>query len=157
MSFRYMAKVSTAERELGCEALPLRTPGECTDREEGSAGLGPQAGAGRSGGARNHHPTLKRIAFNKWLATLVLPPPREAAPRRCLIPYAGAASEMLGAVRAGFEEVVGIEREPDFIRIAKARLARWAEVPTSMDEAEATREALVADNDTQLSLLGRVR
>ena len=50
--FFYCAKPSRAERDLGCEGLSARTPGECTDRKEGSAGLNsPRAGAGRTGGA----------------------------------------------------------------------------------------------------------
>jgi hypothetical protein len=62
--FFFTSKVSTAEREFGCEGLPLRSAGEVTDREDGSEGLdNPRAGAWRTGGARNVHPTLKPIAL----------------------------------------------------------------------------------------------
>ena len=61
--FLYSAKPSRAERDYGCEGLAVRSGGDCTDREDGSAGLNsPRAGAGRtgraaSGGSRNFHPT----------------------------------------------------------------------------------------------------
>ncbi len=43
--FFYCAKVNKKERNRGCEQLPLRSAGEVTDREEGSAGLNsPRAG-----------------------------------------------------------------------------------------------------------------
>ena len=49
--FFYTTKVSTKEREAGCEGLPLRSAGEVTEREDGTAGLESQrAGAGRGGG-----------------------------------------------------------------------------------------------------------
>lgn len=120
--FFFCAKVSTRERELGCEHLPLRTAGECTDRKEGSAGLkDARAGAGRTGGSRNPHPTLKPVALTKWLATLLLPPERDT-PRTILVPYAGAGSEMIGAILAGWDRVEGIERDAQFIEILNARV-----------------------------------
>jgi hypothetical protein len=122
--FFYCSKVSTKEREAGlCEAgLPLRSAGEVTEREDGSDGLdSPRAGAGRTGGARNHHPTLKPIALTTWLARLIMPP----APGVLLVPFAGAGSEMIGALKAGWGGVFGIEREAEYEPIARARLAHW--------------------------------
>lgn len=128
--FFYCSKVSTKEREAGCEGLPLRSAGEVTEREDGSAGLdNPRAGAGRTGGARNHHPTLKPIALTTWLARLLLPPtPRPVI----LVPFAGAGSEMIGCLRAGWAGVLGIEREREYAEIARARLTHWC------PESEAT-------------------
>lgn len=121
--FFYCAKVSQRERELGCEHLPKKSAGECTDREDGSAGLdNPRAGAGRTGGAHNHHPTLKPIALTKWLATLVKPPTADAT---LLVPYSGAGSEMIGALLAGWPFVFGIEGDADYVQIAHARIAAW--------------------------------
>lgn len=150
--FRYQSKVSRAEREFGCESMPLRSAAECTDREEGEVGIDrPQAGAGRTGGARNFHPTLKPIALTRYLATLVLPPPRpaDAPPRRILVPYAGTGSEIIGAIRAGWDEVVGIERDPEYLAIARARIDRWSTVPVEMDEGDAVREATKPDERQQ--------
>lgn len=73
---------------------------------------------------RNTHPTIKPIALSRYLATLLLPP-AEYAPRRLLIPFAGAGSEVIGAMLAGWEEITGIELESDHVAIAAARIAYW--------------------------------
>ena len=71
--------------------------------------------------ARNNHPTLKPISLTTYLATLLLPPKRDT-PRRILVPYSGAGSEMIGALQAGWEEVVGIELSPEYVAIAERRI-----------------------------------
>lgn len=122
--FFYCAKVSTKEREHGCGELPIRSAGEVTDREDGTAGLeSSHAGAGRTGGARNHHPTLKPLALTEYLARLILPPTRGAC---LLVPFAGSGSEVIGALRARWPSVFGIEREPDYVTIANARIPAHA-------------------------------
>jgi len=57
---------------------------------------------------RNGHPTVKPTDLTEYLARLILPP-RRATPRRLLVPFAGSGSEMIGALRAGWDEVVGVE------------------------------------------------
>lgn len=140
--FFYCSKASRAEREFGCENLPTRSGAEAVDREEGSVGVqNPRAGAGRSAAkVHNHHPTLKPISLTRWLATLLLPPVLDR-PRRIVVPFSGAGSEMIGCLRAGWDEVVGIERDPDYIPIARARIDRWGQAPVHMDEAEVVGEA----------------
>ena len=127
----YVAKTSTAERNFGCENLPARTAAERVDRDEDSAGMdSPRAGAGRTGGARNHHPTIKSISLTKWLATLIKPP---GDGKRLLCPFAGSGGEVIGAMRAGWEHIDGIEQDADFVEIARARIARWEEVPMHLE------------------------
>ncbi len=124
--FFYCAKVSTKEREYGCEALPRRSGTEIHNRAEDSAGLAnPRAGAS-SEGAHNHHPTLKPIDLTRWLASMIRPPTDGAT---LLVPYSGAGSEMVGALRAGWPFVFGIEAEADYIAIANARIAAWSAAP----------------------------
>lgn len=79
-------------------------------------------------GLKNNHPTLKPISLTKYLATLILPPDAYA-PRRLLCPFSGSGSEMAGAILAGWEEVTGIESNPDYHEISKARLAWWSQWP----------------------------
>lgn len=124
--FFFCSKVSTKEREHGCGLLPHRSAGEATGgRQDGSAGLAnPRAGAGRTGGAHNHHPTLKPIALTRWLASLIKPPTEDCT---LLVPYSGAGSEIIGALQAGWPAVVGIEGEADYIEIANARIAAWGQ------------------------------
>jgi len=76
------------------------------------------------GGERCGHPTLKPIALIEHLATLLLPP-KEYAPRRIFVPFAGVASEVIGCWRAGWEEIAGIELESEYAEIGKARFEYW--------------------------------
>lgn len=107
---------------------------------------------------RSVHPTMKPIQLTEYLARFILPPPLDT-PRRLLIPFAGVASEMVGAVLAGWDEVTGIEREAQYIPIAEARLAWWGQFKTydkakekydSIHAGEAVEQALI--NAGQLSL-----
>ncbi len=58
------------------------------------------------------HPTLKPVDLTSYLARLLLPPSR-AEPRRLLVPFCGAGSEIIGSFRAGWEEAVGIDDDSD--------------------------------------------
>ncbi len=69
-------------------------------------------------GEGNAHPTVKPIALMQYLARLILPP----SPGAILVPFAGSGSEMIGALRAGWPAVVGIEREAEYVEIARHRL-----------------------------------
>jgi site-specific DNA-methyltransferase (adenine-specific) len=115
--FRYEPKASRAEREAGCDNLPAKSAGECTDRTDGTSGIdSPRAGAGRTSGARNHHPTVKPIALMAWLVRLVTPPGGVV-----LDPFMGSGTTGIAAYREGCE-FIGIEREPEYFEIAKARI-----------------------------------
>jgi len=122
--FFYVAKATHEERDRGCGHLPIRSAAETTGSKDGQARLNcPSTGAGRTSGARNFHPTVKPVALTRWLAGLLLPPPRDGAPRRLLVPYAGSGSEMIGALLAGWDEVEGIERDAEFLPILRARVS----------------------------------
>lgn len=140
--FYYCPKADRSEREFGCENLPARSGAEAVDRDEDTDGVdNPRAGAGRTAKeVHNHHPTVKPIKLCKWGATLLLPKPLDR-PRRILVIYSGSGSEMIGCLRAGWDEVVGVERDPEYIAIARARLERWTEVPETMVEGKAVSSA----------------
>lgn len=70
----------------------------------------------------NDHPTVKPQKLCEYLARLILPPKRKT-PRRLIVPFAGSGSEMLGALLAGWDHVVGIERDPHYVEIARRRLS----------------------------------
>ena len=115
--FFYCAKASRTDREAGCDGLPQRTAAETVERAEGSAGLdSPRAGAGRTSGARNHHPTVKPTDLMRYLCRLVTRPGGVV-----LDPFMGSGSTGRGAVLEGFA-FVGIEREADYLTIAQARI-----------------------------------
>jgi hypothetical protein len=67
---------------------------------------------------------VKPLKLSKYLAQLLLPP-SAYAPRRLLVPFAGVASEVIGGMMAGFEDIVGIEREQEYCTIANKRIAYW--------------------------------
>lgn len=75
----------------------------------------------------NIHSTVKPLSLNKYLATLLLPPPRENTTngnaRKLFVPFCGSGSEMIGALQAGWDSVYGIEIDPEYIKIANARIA----------------------------------
>jgi hypothetical protein len=118
--FFYTAKASKSEREAGLDHLPVRSGGELTDRTDGSDGLNsPRAGAGRGGGRRNHHPTVKPIALMRYLVRLITPPGGIV-----LDPFAGSGSTIAAAVLEGFS-ALGIELSAEYADIARARVAHW--------------------------------
>jgi DNA modification methylase len=115
--FLYCAKPATSERDAGLDGLHVATGGEATAREDGTAGLdSPRAGAGRKGGRRNTHPTVKPIALMRWLVRLVTP-----KGGRVLEPFAGSGTTLLAADREGFD-VEGIELSPEYAAIARRRI-----------------------------------
>lgn len=135
--FFYCAKAARSEREQGCEHLPARRGAEAVDREEGSAGVqSPRAGAGRTASnVRNHHPTVKPVDLMRWLVRLVTPPAGTI-----LDPFMGSGSTGIAAIREGFK-FIGVEREPDYIAIAQARIVGEAPLFRRPAVAPAVRPA----------------
>jgi site-specific DNA-methyltransferase (adenine-specific) len=131
--FFYTAKAAAWEREAGLEAFDQTT---VNDGRETPIDNAYQRGKTVR---RNPHPTVKPITLIEYLAKLILPPEAHR-PRRILIPFAGVGSEMIGAHFAGWDEVVGIEREDEYIPVAEARLKWWGGFKTY---AEAERAAKV--------------
>lgn len=115
--FYYVAKPSRKERDYGCGHLQARTAGQCTDRAEGSAGLdNPRAGAGRTSGGRNFHPTVKPVELMRWLVRLVTP-----INGTVIDPFTGSGTTGM-ACRYELRSFIGIEREADYIEIARRRI-----------------------------------
>ena len=116
----YCPKASRAERERGLgDGFPTRTAAEATHSKEGQARLNSRrTGAGRSAEAiRNHHPTVKPVRLLRFLVKLVTPPDGIV-----LDPFMGSGSTGIAAAAEGFA-FHGIELDPEFLRIAKARIA----------------------------------
>ncbi|HEN3248781.1 TPA: site-specific DNA-methyltransferase [Yersinia enterocolitica] len=117
--FFYCAKVSKSERDEGMERFVPVSASEMTGgRDEGSAGINnPRAGAGRTGGAKNNHPTVKPTELMRYLCRLITP-----ADGVILDPFMGSGSTGKAALLDGFS-FVGIEMDPDFMTTAAARIA----------------------------------
>lgn len=119
--FFYCAKASKRDRDEGLEGFADVTPGEMTNREDGSAGLNnPRAGAGRTGGGKNIHPTVKPTDLMRYLCRLVTPPDGVV-----LDPFMGSGSTGKAARLEGFD-FIGIEREAEYLAIAQARITAAA-------------------------------
>jgi site-specific DNA-methyltransferase (adenine-specific) len=115
--FFYCPKTSKTDRNEGCGALEVRAAGECTERVDGSDGMNsPRAGAGRTCGNRNHHPTVKPTELMRFLCRLTTQPGGMV-----LDPFMGSGSTGKAAVLEGFG-FIGIEREIEYITIARARI-----------------------------------
>lgn len=117
--FFYCAKVSKSERDEGMERFVPVSASEMTGgRTEGSAGINdPRAGAGRTGGAKNNHPTVKPTELMRYLCRLITP-----ADGVILDPFMGSGSTGKAALLDGFS-FIGIEMDPDFMTTAAARIA----------------------------------
>jgi site-specific DNA-methyltransferase (adenine-specific) len=120
--FLYHPKAGRAERDRGLERFARVSGGLATQREDDSAGTrNPRAGAGRTGGVRNIHPTVKAIGLMRWLCRLVTPPGGI-----CLDPFTGSGTSGCAAMPEGFRfigcELNDTDTEP-FVRIARARIA----------------------------------
>lgn len=125
--FYYCAKASRKEKDAGLAHLPARTGGEATGREDDSAGVGnPRAGAGRTGGAHNHHPTCKAVSLMKWLITLISPPGGTV-----LDPFAGSGTTGVAALDLGMK-FIGAEQGGDdgeYIPILVGRIRHALNLP----------------------------
>lgn len=119
--FFYVAKPSRRERDIGCGALPARTGGELTGRQDGSAGLeSPRAGTGRGGGGRNTHPTVKPLTLCRYLVRLITPPDGLV-----LDPFMGSGTTGLACIDEGFR-FLGMELDPEGMAVARARITEYA-------------------------------
>lgn len=130
--FFYTSKASSWEREVGLTELGVtpRSSGAWINNPDLSEKFPDHNPRQR----RNTHPTVKPIRLISYLASLLLPPVLDV-PRRILVPFAGSGSEMIGCELAGWDEVVGIEREAEYCAINEAR-RRWWSGFTSYEDAE---------------------
>ena len=147
----YFPKASTAEREAGCDGLPVWSGADlCRDRENKGANS-PRAGAGRtSDGRHNNHPTVKPIGLMRWLCRLVGGQPGSLV----IDPYAGSGTTGIAATLEGFEfegcELNNCDGPPPqrFVDIARARIAYWshhgADALDAYRKARAARQAHAA-------------
>lgn len=119
--FFYCAKTSRAERDAGLDGQrkPLHW-------SAGAQNPGSFQSDGTDKTARNHHPTVKPLALMRWLCKLVTP-----SGGTILDPFTGSGSTGCAAALEGFR-FIGIEREPEFVDVARARIAHHASqfVPT---------------------------
>jgi site-specific DNA-methyltransferase (adenine-specific) len=105
--FFYCAKASAKDRDEGVEGV-AGVAGGMSGRRDGSMGSITMR--------KNTHPTVKPTDLMRYLCRLVTPPSGIV-----LDPFMGSGSTGKAAMMEGFA-FVGIEREAEYIDIAKARI-----------------------------------
>lgn len=129
--FFYCPKVSKKEREAGLDRFEAKDKtGVYMFRIDGSLD------SATSSAKKNTHPTVKPIALMEYLCTLITPKNGIV-----LDPFMGSGSTGIGATNLGFK-FIGIELEPEYYEIAKARIEYY----TKQDTQEV---------DTQISFLDK--
>ncbi len=129
--FYYVPKASRAEREAGCENLPVKvnpltdaekleieTLTAKQDKDETEIGrLAELTQQGEeSGTIRNHHPTVKPVELMVRLLGNI--PIRKGFP--IVDPFMGSGTTGLACIETG-HDFIGIDLEPEYVQIAYAR------------------------------------
>jgi len=144
--FFYCAKPSRAERNAGLDSFGAKRPDRDTGHTDGRQWDIPGS---HSTPRANIHPTVKPLALMRWLVRLITPPGGMV-----LDPFCGSGTTGCAAVLEGFG-FIGIEREAEYVEIAKARTVWWAEHPEGLglrDRLEAERESTARADAGQLKL-----
>jgi DNA modification methylase len=120
--FFYCAKASRSERNEGLDGLPLRGRNEVYgDGMSTATKCDPRMGhTQESVQARpqvaNHHPTVKPVALMRWLVRLVAQPGDVV-----LDPFTGSGTTGVACANEG-RDFIGIEREAEYVEIARRRI-----------------------------------
>jgi site-specific DNA-methyltransferase (adenine-specific) len=122
--FFYCAKASRDDRDEGCGALEEKRCGSMQATEESS--MLTSAGNERTTQRRNTHSTVKPTDLMRYLCRLITPPNGIV-----LDPFTGSGSTGKAAMAEGFR-FIGIEREAEYIEIARARISAEAEKPRQL-------------------------
>ena len=141
--FLYQAKASKRDRNEGLDELEEKTGSYMTGRKEGSAGLVMTKAdgttfenpyAGKSGAAKNFHPTVKPTTLMEYLIKLVTPPGGVV-----LDPFTGSGSTGKAAILKGFD-FIGIEMTEEYLPIIEGRLKHAEQLVAEAKEQEKLKE-----------------
>ena len=108
--FFYCPKADREERNRGLEHM---APTNVNDGRQTSIDNAYQRGDTLR---HNTHPTVKPVELMRWLCRMVTPKGGTV-----LDPFTGSGSTGVAAMREGFE-FIGIEREAEYVEIARARI-----------------------------------
>ena len=114
--FFYCAKASKRDRNEGLDGFEVKTWKDQGYRDNETTHLSPRAGAGRTSGSANHHPTVKPTSLMQYLVRLVTPPNGTV-----LDPFMGSGSTGKACAYEGFN-FIGIDQSAKYVEIAKARI-----------------------------------
>jgi len=106
--FFYVAKASREERNMGCEGLDKGKPVRWNKAGKWTNDTTP---------ATNNHPTVKPLKLMEYLCTLTKTPTGGIV----LDPFLGSGTTAMACKKTG-RDFVGIEKEPEYVKIARARI-----------------------------------
>lgn len=115
--FFYCAKADRKDRDGGLEAFEKKP----LFWSAGTQNPGAFQAEGTDRYARNPHPTVKPVDLMRWLVLLVTPPGGTV-----LDPFMGSGSTGKACAMEGFN-FVGMELDPEYAKIAEARIVHVAE------------------------------
>lgn len=112
--FFYCAKASKSERNAGCEGLEEKEKKTLNEYKHSSEGrTASKSGAPMS----NNHPTVKPLKLMEYLCTLTKTPTGGTV----LDPFMGSGTTGVACKNTG-RDFIGIELDPEYIKIAEARI-----------------------------------
>lgn len=128
--FIYEPKVSGDERNKGVENFENQSGGSYKFREDGSLD-------GKIPERKNVHPTVKPVDLNAKILKLFKMPSEQ----RICYPFAGSGSEVIGGLKANFQNWTACEINAEYVEIANARITHYKENEyVQIDLFDATEE-----------------
>ncbi len=114
--FGYFPKASKSERSAGLEGFEEKERIDYGGFHSEKGLIENNRNPENRKPTKNNHPCVKPIALMQYLVRLVTPPNGTV-----LDPFMGSGTTGIAAKREGFS-FIGIEREPEYLEIAKARI-----------------------------------
>jgi site-specific DNA-methyltransferase (adenine-specific) len=142
--FFYVAKASKSERNKGLEGFEEKLPNtnDFTNLPSSrSNSINTSSGKERVVlPNQNFHPTVKPVKLMQYLVRLVTPPNGKV-----LDPFCGSGTTGIACKIEGFE-FVGMEQDPEYTKIAEARIKNWEE------EKEEKTHIIIQNIDTPIMI-----
>jgi len=130
--FFYCAKASRSERNAGLEGMEEKNKSACYANGQGMQGRSQIDGEWKNTDTprkakTNSHPTVKPIKLFEWLIRLVT---REG--QMVLDPFIGSGTTIIATYNTG-RKCIGIEKEEEYIEIARRRATHWRNRPRQLE------------------------
>ena len=128
--FFYCPKTSKTDRNEGLDDFEEKSRSDANKMMGKSGNFKTGSGNDRTTEFKNNHPTVKPTDLMLYLIRMVTPKGGTT-----LDPFMGSGSSGKAAVRGGFD-FVGVEREEEYMKIAKARIQYEQDNPYNEEKGE---------------------